>query len=170
MDGYHQDCLELRPKFGGVGEFDGQSVLVYFGYRLFLYTRANCGESGHRQVQVCVGEDLNSFEPFAYVSFAGVPIDADIYFAHVYRTDRGTMAAIIPMAERPSKDRPTKGGIYMAESQNGFDFGPPVLLQASPIYKRRTFEVPVHYQSLVLTKRRKIHAACACASARAYAS
>ena len=58
VDGYHQDCLELRPKFGGVGEFDGQSVLVYFGYRLFLYTRANCGESGHRQVQVCVSERI----------------------------------------------------------------------------------------------------------------
>ena len=94
LDGNHEGCLELRPKFGGVGEFDGQSMLVHFGGRWFLYTRANCGESGHRQVQVCVGEDLSNFSAFAYVSFAGVSIDADIYFAHVYRTDCGTMAAI----------------------------------------------------------------------------
>ena len=103
VDGYHEDCLELRPKFGGVGEFDGQSVLVYFGYSWFLYTRANCGARGHRQVQVCVGKDLDSFAPFAYVSFAGVPIDADIYFAHVYRTDRGTMAAIFQWPNRRRK-------------------------------------------------------------------
>ena len=121
MDGYHEGCLELRPKFGGVGEFDGQSMFVHFRSRWFLYTRANCGDSGHRLVQVCVGNDLDNSSAFAYVSFAGVPIHADIYFAHVYRTNRGAVAAIIPMAKPPSPGQPTEGGIYMAESADGLD-------------------------------------------------
>ena len=151
FDGHHPGCLELRSKFRGVGEFDGQPTCLHFNNKWFVYTRANCAEKGHRQVQVCIGENLNNFSAFMYVSFAGIPLNADIYFAHVYRTTHGTLAAILPMAKPAAKGVATEGGIYIAESSDGFDFGPPILLQHSAVYLRRTFDMPVHYPSIILS-------------------
>ena len=152
LGGMHPNCLELRRLHSGIGEFDGQSVLIYFHKRWLLFTRANCAEKGHRQVQVCCGNDLDSFGPFSLVSFAGVPLSADVYFAHVYKTAHNTLVAIIPMAESCSKEEPTPGGIYIAESKDGLNFGPPVLLLHSLVYQRRTADVPVHEASLVISK------------------
>ena len=151
-DGHHAGCLELRPKFDGVGEFDGQSSMIYFKKQWLLYTRANCGVTGHRQVQVCVGTNLHQLEPFSWVSFAGVPVDADIYFAHIYVTTHQTVAAIFPMAAPPVSGSPTSGGIYIAESVDGLSFGPPVLLRRSSVYLRRTADLPVRWTSLELTR------------------
>ena len=87
-----------------------------------------------------------------HVSFVGVPLDADIYFAHVYRTRGGTLLAILPIAmpEEKGSSMPTEGGIYAAESVDGYNFGPPVMLLRVPVHMRRTFSVPVHYPSVVL--------------------
>ena len=94
VGGRQPGCIELRPSRHGIGEFDGQSGLIYFKQRWLLYARANCGTKGHRQVQVCEGQELGHFGAFIYVSFAGVPLSADIYFAHVYRTTHDTLVAI----------------------------------------------------------------------------
>jgi hypothetical protein len=41
----------LRNMGGGVGEFDGQSAMVYFGNEFSLFTRANaCADGGDRCV------------------------------------------------------------------------------------------------------------------------
>ncbi len=152
IDGHHKGCIELRPKLQGIGEFDGQSALIYFKAQWFLYARANCATKGHRQVQVCVGEKLSSLGEFKYVSFAGVPLCADVYFAHVYRTQHDTLAAVLPMAEPPVADQPTQGGIYIAESSDGYNYGPPVLLRRSSVYLRRTADIPMHYPSIALMK------------------
>ena len=48
VGGDHLGCLEFRERFNGVGEFDGQSTLIYFNDTWFLYTRANCGDRGYR--------------------------------------------------------------------------------------------------------------------------
>ena len=144
--------MELRRLYSGIGEFDGQSTLIYFQRRWFLFARANCAEKGHRQVQACCGTQLDSFGSFSLVSFAGVPLDADVYFAHVYKTKHNTLAAIIPMAESATKKSSTRGGIYIAESADGFNFGPPVLLLHSTVYQRRTSDVPVHDASLLIDK------------------
>ena len=101
---------------------------------------------------MCVGEELRSLGEFRYVSFAGVPLCADVYFAHVYRTQHGTLAAVLPMAETPVADQPTQGGIYIAESSDGYDFGPPVLLRSSSVYLRRTAAIPMHYPSTALER------------------
>ena len=153
VDGNHKGCLELRSKFKGVGEFDGQPALTFFKDQWFLYARANChADKGCRQVQACHGESLELMSEFKYVSFSGVPIDADIYFVHVYRTNHGTLAAVFPMAEAAKSGRPTLGGIYIAESDNGMDFGPPVPLYRSPVFLRRTFHVPVSFPNISLQK------------------
>ena len=78
-------------------------------------------------------------------AFAGLPVDADINLGHVYRTDGDTLAAIMPIAQRLIKGRPTEGGIYIAESSSGLDFGPPVVLKSPDVYLRRTADMPVHY-------------------------
>ena len=151
--GNHPGCLELRHKFKGVGEFDGQPCMIHFRGKWLLYTRANChAKGGCRQVQVCGGENLDRLGEFTYASFAGVPLEADIYFVHVYCTAHGTLAAIFPMAEKAVPGSPTKGGIYIAESDDGIDFGCPVLLMRSTVFSRRTFDVPLNYPSLVLRK------------------
>jgi len=81
-------CVEMRPKCGGAGEFDGQSSLVHFNGRWFAYTRANANPTyphqGFRAVQVTTGRTLASFGAFALVEFAGIPVSANIYFAHMY--------------------------------------------------------------------------------------
>ena len=79
-------------------------------------------------------------------------MDADIYFAHVYITTHRTLAAIFPMAAAPGSGCPTAGGIYIAESVDGLNFGPPVLLQRSMVYLRRTSEVPVRWPSLQMIR------------------
>ena len=152
VTGHHPGCIELRSKCKGVGEFDGQSLLIYFKDQWFLYARANCGEKGYRQVQVCQGAELDNLGPFKYVSIAGVALDADVYLAHVYSTEHGTLVAILPMAVPPGARYPTQGGIYIAESVDGIDFGPPVLLRHSSVYQRRTADMPVHFPSLRLRR------------------
>ena len=84
--------------------------MIYFKNKWPIYTRANCGNRGHRQIQVCTGHDLGNLGPFKFVSFVGVALDADIYFAHVYRTNHGTLAAIMPIAQPPRRAEATMGG------------------------------------------------------------
>ena len=151
VNGHHPGCLELRPKFQGIGEFDGQNVVVFFNGKWFLYTRANVAARGHRQLQVAFGDQLDRFGPFTLVSFVGVPLDADIYFAHVYQTTEGILVAILPIAMPPDADSFTVGGIYIAISRDGCNFGRPILLRRSCVHLRRTFDLPIHYPSLVLS-------------------
>ncbi len=78
---------------------------------------------------MCLAMRLKHWMYFNGVSFAGLPIDAVIYIGHVYRTNDKTLVAIMPIAQRLNKGQATKGGIYIAESYGGLDFGPPVLLK-----------------------------------------
>ena len=152
ITGEHPGCLELRSKFNGIGEFDGQSQLIYFDGRWLVYSRANCGERGHRQVQVCVSSTPDNFHDCQWVSFADIPLDADIYFAHVYRTNANTLVAVIPLAHSATEGAPTEGGVYVAESYDGIDFGPPLCLLQSDIYMRRTADMPVLFAGAPLDR------------------
>ena len=46
------------------------------------------------RLSASVPTDLDNFSAFVYVFFAGDPICADIYFAHVYRTNRGAVSRL----------------------------------------------------------------------------
>ena len=152
LTGHHRGCLELRRDRKGVGEFDGQNVLIYFRCKWFLYSRANCAQRGYRQVQVCIGDSLDSLGDCQWVSFAGVPLDADAYFAHVDRTDVMTLVALLPIALSSNQGEPAQGGIYIAESASGVEFGPPVLLKGTDIFDRRTADMPLHFAGGTLSK------------------
>ncbi len=126
-----------------VGELDGQSELICFNEKWMLCTRANCAEHGHRQLQVCVGYTLETLSDFRWVCPAGLPVGADIYLGHVYRTDGDTLVAIVPIAQKSKNGQATMGGIYIAESRCGLYLGPPVLLKSPDVYLRRTEDMPV---------------------------
>jgi len=108
VDGYHPGSIERRTKCKGVSEFDGQASLVYFKDHFLLYTRANCAESGHRQVQVCMGTTLSKFESFKLCSFSHTCMSDNIYFAHIYVCG-GFLLAIVPIAFHVH----VGGGIYI---------------------------------------------------------
>ena len=108
VDGHHSGSIERRTKCKGVSEFDGQASLVYFKDHFLLYTRANCAESGHRQVQVCMGTTLSKLESFKLCSFSHTCMSDNIYFAHIYVCG-GFLLAIVPIAFHVH----VGGGIYI---------------------------------------------------------
>ena len=116
VDGHHNGVVERRMKCKGVGEFDGQSVLVYFSEAFWLFTRANaCATGGYRCVQVSRSTDLcgesSGFGEFSLVHFPLVPADANIYYAHpLVAGDK--LLLIMPICFQPPNE--AASGIFVA--------------------------------------------------------
>ena len=89
IDGHHPGCVEQRPEYAPVGQFDGKLSLARFQRRFYLFARANLKPlGGGRFVQVAVskGDDpTSSWGAWQLISIEGYKSDGpgNIYLAVV---------------------------------------------------------------------------------------
>jgi len=104
ISGGHPGCVERRPTFGGLCEFDGRVSLVERRGEVLAYARANTNAAGGgRGVQVARAADLfggSGWGPFELATFQGLgdPSRANVYFAAVARNpvDGASLLGLFP--------------------------------------------------------------------------
>ena len=142
VDGHHPGCIELRPNFNDVCEFDGWSTMVWFRGEWRLYCRRNAGASGYRALQTCRAAALSQFGSFEQVHIRDHVDADDIYFMHAYALpDQSAILGLVPVAFNTRKDR--RSGIYATISHDGVNFGPLVHLHTCDTHEKRTADLPV---------------------------
>jgi hypothetical protein len=138
VDGAHPGCVERRPAFNGLCEFDGQPCMVWFAERWWLYARANLSaRGGYRAVQVASSVDGKTFGPFEPMQIEEHDAVNDIHYAQVYRAPGGgQLTAVLPICYGET------GGIYVSTSTDGVHFTRPRALLACAAHQRRTAHIP----------------------------
>ena len=86
--GAHEGAIERRQKctVQGIGyaELDGQSTMIWFANKFWIFCRANRAAAGYRHLQMCDSDDGYVFSKFSQVHISTSPTDADIDLAHPY--------------------------------------------------------------------------------------
>ena len=84
VTGFHPGCVEQRPRWQGVCEFDGRLAVLRHRERLMLFARSNTG-IGRRGAQVTTSTRWEGpWTPFQPVVFKGYEGDG-LYFISVFR-------------------------------------------------------------------------------------